>query len=163
MGIIIRFRVITANYRSWYIGYLTQERKKGEINNVVRESKHEATFKGTHKKIQTTHKKNQEEIQSSTQENCFLRLSQNWRWHSNHILTQDIGNYTWQKFLNTLIRQLIHSQNDKNTHTMKGQHYASNLCADTATIEPDVGSSMPPGWIYQEKTRHNWPYSWNHQ
>ena len=60
---------------------------------MVREGKHETNVKVTHKKCHSTHTKEKEKTQKSTQENFFLRRSQILKVHSNHILNQDTGNY----------------------------------------------------------------------
>ena len=60
---------------------------------MVGETNYKATVKGGHKIDQTTHTKYQEATQNSTQENNFLRQIHNCKVHSNHILTQDTGNY----------------------------------------------------------------------
>ena len=55
----------------------TGKKNNEEIEDMVGEAKHEVTGKGTHKIYQPTQKKNQEETQNYTQENCFLRHDQN--------------------------------------------------------------------------------------
>ena len=124
MVIPIRVRGIPANWISRYTVYLTQEYKqRGDKWYGWGEQARGSGQRGTQNRSDYAQTISGRDPKLYTGE-FFLVHHQNWKGHSNHILMQDTGNYTWQKFWKTFMGRLIHFQNAKNIHTLEVQHYA---------------------------------------
>ena len=156
MVIPIRVREIWENWRSQFTGYQTQENKQGGDKLYVQGCQSWVSSKRDTQNIPDRTQKRSGRDPKVYKGKLFIETSPKLKGLFKTYFASGYQKLYLTEILKEINKAIDSLPKCKNSHSMEGQNYASDLYLETSPMELNVDSSMYPGGTYQLITIHNW-------